>query len=77
MKEFLFYKPEASGVDWKRIDSLRHVMEKRTASIYALNVHYCTQNRFKAVNMSRISSARQRRLHILLLIWISISRSIL
>lgn len=33
MKEFLFYKPEASGVDWKRIDSLRHVMEKRTASI--------------------------------------------
>lgn len=33
MIDFLFYTPAASGVDWKRIDSLRHVMEKRTANI--------------------------------------------
>ena len=44
MKDFLFYTPAASGVDWKRIDSLRHVMEKRTASICSQRALLYTQS---------------------------------
>lgn len=33
MKSFLFYEPESTGTDWKRIDRFRTRMEKRTASI--------------------------------------------
>lgn len=33
MKSFLFYEPEGTGTDWKRIDRFRTRMEKRTASI--------------------------------------------
>lgn len=44
MKDFLFYQPKSADVDWKRIDTLRHVMEKREASICSQRAVLYTQS---------------------------------